>query len=141
MKKYLTILLFIGCNQKPQEQSVAVVEQPMTATYTTYVNSQTFSALKIQFDSLNVQYKRDTVDKGKRIRQLENNQQAIFSNVSDLFKRTDNLQRYNWGQDTIIGGKIKLLSDSFNIADTFLGGKGIRLTPISSHKFLIETTP
>ena len=116
MKKYLTILLFIGCTQKQPEQ-------PLAASYTTYVSSATFSTLKVQFDSLSVNYKRDTTSKGQRIRQLESNQQVIFTNISELFKRTDDLQRSNWKQDSAIlitttissdPTFIKIIKDSLN---------------------------
>ncbi len=102
MKKYLIILFLAGCTQKQPESIL------MGATYTTYVTTPAMTTAINNAVVAAINKEHLTIDSlNKRITKLESNQQAIFDNISELFKRTDNLQKHDWHHDSL-----------FNISDT-----------------------
>ncbi len=103
MKKYLTIFLLASCTQK-QPEPVA-----MNAVLTTTVSLTTFnttvSALKSQFQNQQAQIdslKKVVASQNTTIQMLVKNDESIFKDISEMYKRTDELQKHNWYQDSLL---------------------------------------
>lgn len=96
MKKILTILLFASCNTKQPEPKPLVMGITTTTYVTVTMLNTAIRNVQLQNDSLKAQ-----------IKSLINNQQGIWDGLGVFYKRTDDLQKADWRQDSL-----------YNISDT-----------------------